>query len=390
MNIIYFSPYDILRPRTNQISDIRFCEAFVENNCQVNLLVPQVERVDNLPKTNILSFYDVKSTFEISYHKKVFKEENLTKIQYLKMSLVNLFLLLKSVRKDKKQKYYVISRSETLLLFTLLYKIIFFQKRIQVGIWLHELKKKRIHKFVYKNADFVLATNSVILADFKKNIQRKPYKTAITLNPISENQLDFSFTKEEARKTINYLSQDKLVVYTGKLYKNQAEIEFIIEAAKKLKHVQFIFTGGKEDVLSFYKTKFEKENIDNIHLTGYLNDYSQIKFYQKAADLLLSYYTKSEHDVNYNFPNKICEYMLSGNPIITPFYPATKDVLNETNAFEVEPENSEKLAFRMEEILKDESAMKIKAENAFKTVQNMTYRKVVGQIIKVLKSENEN
>ncbi len=50
MNIVYFSPYDILRPRTNQVSDIRFCEAFVENNCQVNLLVPQVERDDNLPK----------------------------------------------------------------------------------------------------------------------------------------------------------------------------------------------------------------------------------------------------------------------------------------------------------------------------------------------------
>lgn len=390
MNIVYFSPYDILRPRTNQVSDIRFCEAFVENNCHVNLFVPQVEREDNLDKTNILSFYDVGSEFEISYHEQVFKDENLSKSQYLKMSLVNLFLLLKLSKKNKQEDYYVISRSETLLFFTLIFKKIFFRKRFQIGVWLHELKSKRIHRFVYKNADFILATNSVILADFKKNILRKPYKTALTYNPISENQLHFALTKEDARKKINYSSQDKLIVYTGKLYKNQAEIEFVIEAAKKLKNMQFIFTGGKKDVLSFYNTRFKKENIQNIRLTGYLNDYSQIKFYQKAADLLISYYTESEHDVNYNFPNKICEYMLSGNPIITPFYTATKDVLNEANAFEVEAENSEKLALKIEQIFRDETKMKSKAENAFKTVQNMTYRKVVAQIIESLTSKNEN
>jgi glycosyltransferase involved in cell wall biosynthesis len=90
-------------------------------------------------------------------------------------------------------------------------------------------------------------------------------------------------------------------------------------------------------------TWFQTQAIQNINLTGYISDYRLIKDYQKSADLLISYYTRSEHDVRYNFPNKICEYMMTVNPIITPFFEATRDVLNEKNAFEVVPENTEEL-----------------------------------------------
>jgi glycosyltransferase involved in cell wall biosynthesis len=385
MNIIYFSPYDILRPRTNQVSDIRFCEAFIENNCSVELFVPKVNRKDNLPEEHILKVYEVSVEFKINYLQKEYLHENLSKIDYLKMSFLHFKTFLKS--KKKNQNYFVVSRSEILLLFSILYKKIMIKKTIKNVIWLHELRKGKIHRFIYKNSDFILATNSKILHDLKKLIPKEENKMGITLNPISENQLSFSTTKEAARNLLNIPLDQKLIVYTGKLFINQEEINFIIEAAKTLKDFNFIFTGGKPDVISYYKERFRQEKIDNIRLTAYFSDYKQIKYYQKAADLLISYYTKSEHDVNYNFPNKICEYMLSGNPIITPFFPATEDVLKESNAFQVEAENSKALADRIKEIFANETQMKLIGENALKTVGKITYKNVTKDIVKLFNND---
>src|SRR4051812_12788196 len=65
--IIYLSPFDILRPRTNQLSDVRFCEGFAQNGCEVHLVVASVERSDNISKDDVRKVYGLQSAFQIHY-----------------------------------------------------------------------------------------------------------------------------------------------------------------------------------------------------------------------------------------------------------------------------------------------------------------------------------
>lgn len=384
--IVYFSPYDLLRPRTNQVSDVRFCEAFAENDVEVLLVVPQIDRPDNLSKTGILEKYDVKQSFPVHYLNKHYPNENLSKKNYLYLS----FLCLQALRHHftDKDPVFIISRSEILLLFTLLYKKLFFKKNWKVVPWLHELKTGFLHRWVYKNASCILATNSSIAKDLRLLIGKPDLPCGISLNPISEAQKQEKISKEQARIHINYQDKKPLIVYTGKLYIGQPEIAYLIEAAAALPHYHFIFTGGKPEVLEHYQMLFEQRNIRNISLTGYLADYSQIKYYQRAADLLLSYYTAKEHDVRYNFPNKICEYMLSGNPVLTPFFPATADILSEENAFEVKPDDAKALQTGIESVFSKPEEMQRRAKNALQLVHQLTYKNKAAALLKVLINGN--
>ena len=69
-----------------------------------------------------------------------------------------------------------------------------------------------------------------------------------------------------------------------------------------------------------------------------------VRNYQLAGDVLVSYYTSNDHLIEFNYPQKINEYMSTGNPVITPDFPATRDVLNSNNVFFVAPDNETALA----------------------------------------------
>ena len=181
--------------------------------------------------------------------------------------------------------------------------------------------------------------------------------------------------------------EEKLIVYTGKLAKEyNQELEYILNAAKRLPDMQFVFTGGKPLAVEYWKERCKELQITNTTFTGYIHNYQEIKYYQFAADVLVSYYTKQGHDVNYNFPNKICEYMLTGNPIITPNYPATQDILNEHNCYFVMPENEDELAKKIKMAIEDVEKSTNIAKQARLDVKKNTFKIRVSNIIDFLES----
>lgn len=75
MKVYYFSPFDILRPRTNQISDMRLCEGFAENGCDVELIVPYCYRRDNISRDIIFDYLASRLLFELKYLELFFRME---------------------------------------------------------------------------------------------------------------------------------------------------------------------------------------------------------------------------------------------------------------------------------------------------------------------------
>lgn len=47
--------------------------------------------------------------------------------------------------------------------------------------------------------------------------------------------------------------------------------------------------------------------------------------------------------VEFNYPQKINEYLSTGNPVVTPDFAATRDVINDRNVIFVEPDDSKAL-----------------------------------------------
>ncbi len=382
---IYISPYDILRPRTNQLSDVRFCDGFIQNNRKIHLIVPYVDRPDNISKSDVYENYGISDQLKIHYLNTNFKSDVKGKLNFLKIAFLNYFQIRKII-KSQKNNYILISRSVFILLPLMMLKL-FLGKNIKLAYWAHDFSKKKIFQQTYMRCDRIIATNTSIIQSIHQLTKYPLNKTIISSNPITQQQADYSINKSTARIHIGRSMSENLIVYTGKLAKEyNQELEYILNAAKRLPDMQFIFTGGKPLAVEYWKEHCKELQITNATFTGYIHNYQEIKYYQFAADVLISYYTKQGHDVNYNFPNKICEYMLTGNPIITPNYPATQDMLNERNCYFVESENDEELAKTIKSAIESKERTSSIVKQARFDVKQNTFKIRVSSIIKFLES----
>ena len=188
-------------------------------------------------------------------------------------------------------------------------------------------------------------------------------------------------SREDARKQLNISKDIKLIVYTGKLYVGQKEVIDIISAAQQLPNYEFLFTGGKPHVVEYYENYCVSKNIKNCVFTGFIEVYPEVIKYQISANALVSYYSDKDHLLDYNLPQKICEYMLTKNPIITQDFPATRDLLNENNTIFVEPDNIKSLVSGIKLAINHTKLAKSKADQAFVDVQGLTYNNQAKSII---------
>ena len=391
--VIYLSPYDILRPRTNQVSDVRFSEGFSQNGCEVHLITPFVYRSDNISKESVQEIYGLESPIQIHYLATNFKKDISGKLSSYLLALlttIKVFSLIKKTPSNKR--IYIISRSAYLLQALLSTRKIFETKfkNSTLIFWAHDFKEKSAFLKVYKECDFLLAANSTIINDLCKLGVKPLERTHVTLNPITKAQSEFKISKEDARKLIGLDKiNEPLLVYTGKVAIDyNEELEFILKAVALNPNIKLICTGGKPDAISYWQNWCNKRKINNVIFTGYINDYSKIKYYQYSADILISYYTKQGHDVKYNLPNKICEYMLSGNIILSPNYPATRDLLTDDNCCFTVPENEVELSKSINFILENKVLMSAKATNAKLLVSEITFKKRGEMILNFLQNFN--
>ena len=78
--------------------------------------------------------------------------------------------------------------------------------------------------------------------------------------------------------------------------------------------------------------------------------------------------------------------MAARRPIVTPDYPATRDILNESNAIFVKPENSASLAAGIKRAVGNSAEAEHVAEQAYQDVQEITFKKRTRVLINFLKA----
>ncbi|MFM9052858.1 MAG: glycosyltransferase, partial [Bacteroidota bacterium] len=243
-----------------------------------------------------------------------------------------------------------------------------------------EVKDAPIFKWVVKNSDGVMAGVTTTRKRIQELVKLPDSRFMLSLAPVPEPVVQCS--KEEARKTIGYSEKQPLVVYTGKLGMDVHELMYIFEAAALLPDYKFLFTGGRASAVAAVRKHCADAGIENVMFTGFMNDSTQVRYYQLAADVLVSYYTAKDHLVEFNYPQKVNEYLTTGNPVVTPDFPATRDVLNDTNVIFVRPDDPMDLARGIRLAVVDDRLAANITRQAKEDMKELTFEKRTAEFLR--------
>jgi glycosyltransferase involved in cell wall biosynthesis len=161
-----------------------------------------------------------------------------------------------------------------------------------------------------------------------------------------------SQTPQEIREKLN-LPPQYTAVYTGHLYSGRG-MSLLVDLAKLLPDIHFVWVGGREKDVAFWRKIINEQKITNITLTGFVKN-ELIPIYQMAGDIVLMPYEKNisgsggGNTVDYCSPMKMFEYLASGRPIISSDIPVFHEVLNAHNS--IFCQSDDPIAWR-DEILK--------------------------------------
>jgi glycosyltransferase involved in cell wall biosynthesis len=219
------------------------------------------------------------------------------------------------------------------------------RSRIVTAPWIHEFRGKRLERFVLARSTCLLTTNSAIVRDLERaRVRSRP--SFVTGNPVPRERVEFGrqSRKAEARARIGLDTEQTVIGYTGKLYLGMKELDHLVAAAARMPECLFMFTGGQPHVIQELTEQLRGRGIENVRLAGLLREPEETRYYQQAADVLVTYYSTADHPyAHHNLPGKVPEYMATGNPIVSADFPAVRDLLNAENAILVEPDNADAL-----------------------------------------------
>lgn len=174
---------------------------------------------------------------------------------------------------------------------------------------------------------------------------------------------------------LGLVPQSFVALYSGNLQVGGKGTHLILEAARRLPDINFVILGGGKF--------FELDVPKNIHFVA-RQPVSEIPRYLKGANILLLPFTKELKTYKYHSALKIFEYMASGVPIIASDLGSIKEVLNTSNAFLFNPEDSSDLVLSLSIAKKDLLEGSGRASKALQDVKNYDWLSRSRLILKFL------
>jgi glycosyltransferase involved in cell wall biosynthesis len=169
----------------------------------------------------------------------------------------------------------------------------------------------------------------------------------------------------EARSRLN-LRETFTVGYTGHLYPGRG-IELLFELARLNPSIAFIWAGGEAAAIERWRKKLWEADINNVQLLGFVpND--RLPLVHAACDVFLMPYARrisvssGGDTARFASPMKVFEYFAAKRAIISSDLPVLREVLNESNAILVPPEDVHAWHSALQTLLSD-SALREKLAN---------------------------
>jgi len=318
----------------------QMCEAFAENNCEVELIVPR--RVNPI-KEDVFSYYGIKKNFSI---------KKIPCLDLIFLNGRNMFFWIQTVTFLFFCKIFLLFKRYDVL-YTREQAVGLFFKNFVLEIHLLPKKIKPFHLYIWKRA-----CRLVVLTPFiREGLIRmgiSPDRIIVAPDAVSLIKFDLNLSKEEARMKTQLPQNKKLIGYVGMLKTLGMEkgIDIAIGALSLLvdKDAMLVLVGGYEADINFYKEMSAKLGVKKrIIFVGRVS-HALIPVYLKAFDVLIAPFPENKHYSLYMSPMKIFEYMASKRPIVSTKLPSLQGILEDRGLL-VEPGNAEKLAEGINKIL---------------------------------------
>jgi glycosyltransferase involved in cell wall biosynthesis len=223
----------------------------------------------------------------------------------------------------------------------------------------HDLPKGRLGPVVFRQflrcrgARRLVVISRALLADLVAQLgapATMPF-TIIAPDGIDLARYENLPSPPQARLAINqnmgsdlYLPVNRFTVgYTGHLYPGRG-VDLLIELAVRLPNITFLLVGGEQADILHIQNIVTAKGIDNVVLTGFVNN-SDLPNFQAASDVLLMPYqsrveASSGGDISrYLSPMKMFEYLACGRAILSSDLPVLREVLTNENAVLLPPED---------------------------------------------------
>jgi glycosyltransferase involved in cell wall biosynthesis len=365
VNIVCISASQVPSTAANSIEVMKVCQALVECGHIVRLFVPGQEAV---AWESLVEFYGIRN-------------EAVFDIVWLpsKPRLKRYDFSLAAVRRARSmQADAVYAWPPQAALAALAY-------RIPVLLEMHEMPTGKLGPLVFRQIlhssgrkRILPITQSLANAlEERFHYRFKPGEMLVAPSGVDLERYQELPTPQDARRMLN-LPEKLTAGYTGHLYAGRG-MGLLQELARLHSEVQFLWVGGRPQEVESWQEKLDAAGIDNVTLTGFVEN-RKLPLYQAAAEILLMPYERrvsgssGGNTADICSPMKMFEYMACGRAILSSDLPVLREVLNEVNACFAPPEDLDAWNKAFESLLSDPEGRERLGRQARQDVEGYTWR----------------
>jgi len=367
MELLYIANIRLPTEKAHGIQIMKTCEALADAGVNVELVVP---RRKNHIRENPFEYYGVDQSFKVTY---------LWCLDLVKWGRFGYWIEMLTFA--ERTVWHVLFKKGTF--YTRDEFLAFYLKLIGKKVtWEVHMGQKNFFALLLVWLKVPMVVISDGLKDLYISLGVNPKNIQVIPDGVDLNLFNKKITRREARDRLGLSESAKIVVYTGSLYPWKG-VDILAEAAKILPaETLVVFVGGTEPDVKQFKNKFG--GVKNVAIIGH-RDHSEIPLWQKAADVLVLPNTAKENiSKYYTSPMKLFEYMASRRPIVASNIPSIAEILNDSNAVLVLPDDPQDLARGVEEILKNKNDSVALADKAYQDVLQHTWEQRAGRILQFI------
>lgn len=190
----------------------------------------------------------------------------------------------------------------------------------------------------------------------------------------------------QAKKHLGLSLSDSYICFVGSLYPWQG-VEFLITAMpyilKECPNTRVLVVGDGEMKDKLIELSKQLGVSDKVLFAGKVA-YEQVPWYINASDICVAPFVKERNQRIGLSPLKLCEYLACGKPVVASRISGLEILEEYECGFLVDPENSEALATRIMELLRNPELRQQMGENGQKyVVENRSWENVAKKVAAV-------